>query len=109
MGIRDPVFHLDDSARPHRGKKIEKWNEDNQIKKVEWPGNSPDLNPIENLWALLKQKLQNLDCSTKVKLIENILHVWNHEIGKNIIENLVESMPRRLQSVIENKGYSSKY
>ena len=49
FGIEGTPIHLDDSARLHRGKKIIKWHDDNNILKIDWPGNSPDLNPIENL------------------------------------------------------------
>ena len=36
----------------------------------EWPENSPNLNPIENSWAISKSQLQKLDCTTMTKLIE---------------------------------------
>ena len=43
---------------------------------IDWPGNSPDLNAIENLWSVRKSRLQKFDC-TMTKLIEAIIQVWH--------------------------------
>ena len=109
FNIKDDVFHLDDSARPHRTKKIIEWHQSNNIKKIHWPGNSPDLNPIENLWAILKSKLRRKRNLNKRELISNIVKVWFHEIPIEIFQNLSNSMPKRLKKVLDNKGYSTKY
>ena len=42
---------------------------------VRLDGNSPDLSPIENLWATIKRKLSKYDCSTKTSLIEAIIRI----------------------------------
>ena len=44
---------------------------------IDWPGNSPDLNPIENLWSVRKSRLQKFDCTTMAKLIEAIIQVYH--------------------------------
>ena len=44
-----------DSARCHKAKIVTRFFEENQIELLEWPGNSPDLTPIENLWAIVKK------------------------------------------------------
>lgn len=38
---------------------------------LRWPGNSPDLNPTENLWSNIKQRLWGKGCTTKQRLISN--------------------------------------
>ena len=81
----------------------------NDIGKVQWPGNSPDLNPIENLWAVLKFKLRRRQNINKNQLISNIIKIWFHEIPKTLCQNLVDSMPNRIAKVLKNKGASSKY
>lgn len=108
-GLGGNVYHLDDSARPHRSKKIIDWHKENNIKKIEWPGNSPDLNPIENLWAILKRKLRSKRSTTKRELLSNILKVWHNEIPEEVFKNLSDSMPNRIKKVLENKGNSTKY
>ena len=53
----EPFTYQDDSAPCHRSKKTMQWHEKNGTNLLKWPGNSPDMNPIENLWAILKQKI----------------------------------------------------
>ena len=48
----------DDSAPCHRAKIIKEYFQKENITQLPWPGNSHDLNPIENLWAMLKRKLR---------------------------------------------------
>ena len=59
FNVAHPI-HLDDSAPCHRTLAVKRWHADNQIGKIDWPGNSPDLNPIENLWVE-KKRYDNLD------------------------------------------------
>ncbi len=58
-----PIFQQD-LAPCHTSKAVKKYFADNSITTLDWPGNSPDVNPIENLWAIMKAKLRKMDCST---------------------------------------------
>uniref|UniRef100_A0A3P8YI50 Tc1-like transposase DDE domain-containing protein n=1 Tax=Esox lucius TaxID=8010 RepID=A0A3P8YI50_ESOLU len=49
---------------------IKVWMEDHQIKNLSWPAQSPELNPIENLWNLIKRKMDGHKPSNKAKLLE---------------------------------------
>jgi hypothetical protein len=75
-----------------------------------WPRYSPDINPIENLWRIVKKSLKKINITTKVQLIENLIQIWHHD---DEIENkcsvLIESMPRRIELLIKNKGMHTKY
>ena len=94
-----------DLAPCHAAKKVKKELAENHIKVLDWPGNSFDLNPIKNLWNIVKIWLLKKDCTTKDKLIEAIIDVWfrDQEIAENC-QKLVESMPRRVTELIKNKS-----
>jgi len=74
-----------------------------------WPGSSPDLNPIENLWVIMKQKVARTNPTSEQALIEAIKRVWVTDITPEYCENLAASMPARIKAVLDNKGYHSKY
>lgn len=76
---------------------------------MDWPGNSPDLNPIENLWHILKVRVTKKKPRTLRDLDRIIEEVWYTGISAETLQNLTNSMPDRIQAVIKNKGGSTKY
>lgn len=98
----DLIFQ-DDNDPKHRSEDVINWKNAYNIKSLEWPSNSPDLNPIENVWQILKNKVSKTKINTKDGLIKCIETKWN-EIDDNIIKNLISSMPMRINEVIKNKG-----
>lgn len=104
QAVDGPIFQQD-SAPCHVSKKMVKYFKDKGVTLLEWPGNSPDVNPIENLWAICKARLQKMDCTTKVKMIEAVIQVWyrDEKIQENC-KNLIDSMPKRVQAVMKSKG-----
>ncbi len=79
---------------------------------TDFPPKSPDLNPIENIWAefqkKLNKKLFNVCISTKEDLLELIRNTWK-EIPPTFIQNCMMSMPERLKEVIKIKGGHTRY
>lgn len=73
-----------------------------------WPPNSPDMNPIENLWAIMKRRVEELNPTNINELIEIIIDVWNN-VSVNEIHNLIDSMNSRLQLVVANGGGRNGY
>ena len=108
MNLENPSF-VDDSAPCHRSKIVNEWKNCWEIQQIEWPGNSPDLNPIENLWSLLKRKLRKITNPNKEILLKNIHKIWKTEINQSILSNLAESMPNRIKKVLLAKGDTTKY
>ena len=75
-----------------------------------WPSNSPDLNPIENLWHILRSNIRKrrVQPRNKKALIEALQEEWG-KIDMEMVKNLCLSMPNRLQMVIDKKGRSTRY
>ena len=70
-------------------------------RKDEWPGNSPDLNPIENLWAIVQDKVDDIGEQIRIEnLISNLKKAWS-EIDPDVLKNLVSDMPNRVKLIIE--------
>ena len=79
------------------------------MKIIPWPGNSPDLNPIENAWNHIKNKLQDMEVTSVDSLKEAIKQVWVRDLDVSYWRKLVESMPRRMELVIAAEGNTTKY
>jgi transposase len=101
------IFQQDNDPK-HRAKNTEKWLKEKKIETLSWPSQSPDLNPIENLWSELKKKVHERKLSSMHRLREVIQECWL-EISQEYCKRLVESMPRRIDEVIKNKGLWTKY
>ncbi|CAJ0924945.1 unnamed protein product, partial [Mesorhabditis belari] len=84
------------------------WFKANRVQVVSAPPYSPDLNVIENLWAFVKSKLKGKPFGSKVELWYLIRRVWA-TIGPQILRDLADSMPRRIQAVIAVRGGPTKY
>ena len=98
-----------DGAPVHTAKIVKTWLSEKNIKVLHWPGGSPDLNVVENCWMILKKKDADRHPVSLADLVKVIKDVWITEITPGYCENLVKSMPKRIQAVIENKGYPTKY
>ena len=75
---------------------------------LNWPANSPDLNPIENLWDIVKRKLRDARPNTLDELKAAIEASWA-SITPQQCHRLIASMPRRIEAVISAKGFPTKY
>ena len=102
---------LQDGAPCHRSKIVSSWfKERPAISLIDWPGNSPYLNPIENCWAWMKGQLQDCGATSIPELEREILRLWTLKMEDSAyLRTLVESMPRRLAAVLENGGNATKY
>ncbi|KAI3661947.1 hypothetical protein MP638_005988 [Amoeboaphelidium occidentale] len=106
---RQGFVFMQDNARPHTVKKTLAFLRKEKIKILEWPTQSPDLNPIENLWAIIKRRLysDHTMFTPKHALIDSVLHEWNN-IEDSVCEHLADSMPKRAKEAFKTHGYPIK-
>ncbi|KAK8388469.1 hypothetical protein O3P69_020451 [Scylla paramamosain] len=72
----------------------------------DWPANSPDMSPIENLWGIVKCKLRNEDTSTLPKLECALRRAWS-SVSQETVEKLADSLPSRLMEFKFSRQYRS--
>ncbi|CDQ73091.1 unnamed protein product [Oncorhynchus mykiss] len=75
---------------------------------LEWPSQSPDLNPIENLWKELKTAVHKCSPSNLTELELFCKAEWEN-ISVSRCAKLIETYPKRLTAVIAAKGGATKY
>lgn len=101
---------MHDGASIHRAKHTNKWLKEQKVPFLEWPANSPDLNPIENLWGLLTRAVfaNGRQFKTKDELKAEVIKQWD-SISADMLNKLNESMPNRIIDVISRKGSNTDY
>ncbi|KAG0901251.1 hypothetical protein G6F33_013035 [Rhizopus arrhizus] len=95
----------------HKSKSTMTWLQQNKVQYInDWPPNSPDLNPIQHVWHLLKlrlslyeRKARNID-----ELWERVDVEWN-KLDKDVCRSYIDSMPDRIAAVIKSKGRFTRY
>lgn len=73
-----------------------------------WPAQSPDMNPIENLWAIVKSKVAELEPKNIDELKMAIIACWN-SIPKSLCQSLALSFLKRRDALIKAKGWHIDY
>lgn len=120
-GVNNIIFQQD-NASPHKSRATMNWlkaaAEQHGFTIMDFPPNSPDLNPIENLWSILKAELyrrypdtmylQGPRKAVSNKLRSRLNQVW-WDIGEDVLNKLIDSLPKRIQAVIEAKGWYTEY
>ncbi len=106
-GDADFIFQPD-LAPAHTAKGTKSWFNDHGVTVLDWPANSPDLNPIENLWGIVKRKMRDTRPNNADDLKAAIKATWA-SIPPQQCHKLITSMPHRIEAVIKAKGAPTKY
>ena len=109
------ILHVQQDNQPvHTANQIQEWfNRRPDIYLLEWPPNSPDMNPIENGWARVERILRSNWAEPPVRTSDEL---WNRvltwqEVAAyvNLFHNLVDSMPRRMRAIVNAGDLWTKY
>ncbi len=106
-GDADFIFQQD-LAPAHTAKGTKSWFNDHGVTVLDWPANSPDLNPIENLWGIVKRKMRDTRPNNADDL-KAAIKATCASIPPQQCHKLITSMPRRIEAVIKAKGAPTKY
>ena len=114
---RPSQIFMQDNARIHTSRAVRTFLAENNITTLNWPAYSPDLNPIEHLWWVLKRRMNKFypqydNYSYSEEQWDGFCYAlkdcWRR-IPRRYIEALIGSMPRRLRACIAARGWQTKY
>jgi hypothetical protein len=97
-----------DNAPCHTARIVKQLLANANIAMLDWPAQSPDLSPIENLWRVLKQRVAKHRSATLEELWQAVQEEWG-KISPEMCHRLIESMARRCQAVLQARGFATKY
>jgi hypothetical protein len=101
------TFQQDNDPK-HTSRVAKAWFSEKMVNVMEWPAQSPDLNPIENLWEIVDRRINRSDVRNRTELFSAVKLAWE-AIPDTIVKNLIDSMPRRCKAVLSSNGFPTKY
>jgi hypothetical protein len=97
-------FLQQDGARPHTSIYTQRWFNQKEINVIQWPPNSADLSPIENVWSMVKNFVRKRYPTTMVQLRTLIREGWDHYMTRALRRKLIFGINKRLRKCIELRG-----
>lgn len=118
VATENTFLFMHDNATCHKTEDVKELLEEAHIPVMKWPAQSPDLNPLENLWVPLKDQFRKQffklgyrpsrspECMIQCEKL--LQEVWK-SIGLELVNKLISSMPKRVKAVIAAGGGHTKY
>lgn len=106
---RGDIVFMQDGATPHTSSSTARFLYENRVTVLqEWPAMSPDLNPVENCWTFILNRLVGQSFSSPEDLWSGVYNAWC-QVPVQDVTKLYCSMVRRLTAVTVAKGGNTKY
>ena len=102
------LIYQQDNDPKHTSKIATQYFETNQIIKIDWPAYSPDMNIIEHIWKILKERVLSRIPQNIKQFKKFIKEEW-YSISNETIKNLYNSKPKRINELKLNKGSYTNY
>ena len=99
---------MHDNSPPFISHEVQTWIHNHGINVMDFPPNSPDLNPIENLWPRVSALMDQLHPSTNEAVADAFIAKWP-EVALDLFTDYAQSMPARIAAVIDADGDATKY
>lgn len=97
-----------DNAPCHSAQSVKNWLHEEDVENLHVPPLSPDLNPIEHIWAAMKLRLRGKTFVSKDELWNELQLLWN-SFSVSFVRTLIDSMPQRVRAVLANRGGATHY
>lgn len=94
---------LEDNDQKHKSGVCTDFKEENGIVQMDWPAQSPDCNPIEKIWSIMKQRLKGKHIRSIQHLTSFLKRQWN-SLPREYAEKLSKIMHSRCERVIAKQG-----
>jgi transposase len=109
--LNEEPWFMDDNARVHKSAETRNFKDELGIQMLEWPSQSPDINPIKNLWKIWKDHIQKTDPfpTNHEELITAAQTAWEGLKTTTIGQALADSIKKRINVVKASKGRPTKY
>ena len=104
---KDCIFQQDNDPK-HTAIATKQYLAKNEVPTLPWPSQSPDLNPIENLWSILDDRVKGRVPQNEEELYEVLKSGWE-ALPKELLTKLADSMPKRIEAVLKANGYATKH
>lgn len=100
----------DDGAKYHTSKEVKEWQKSMFMRRMIWPAQSPDLNPIENLWYIIKRRIsKRRHRIMDLKELGDIIKEEWDQIDREVIVKIISTMHKRCLACIKARGGHTKY
>ena len=104
---RELIF-LQDNDPKHSSAIVKQCFDNHRVQVMKWPSQLNFLNTIGHLWEKLSKRIKNKIRKHAEENFQKFQGAWN-QIPASVMHNFIDSMQRRCVSILEAKGFGTKY